>query len=341
MFERIAVMGAGAMGTLLCACLNKAGKPVDAIDVNREHVDELNRSGATVTGTINMNVPVKALTPDEMEGEYDLVFLLIKQTHNESAFAQLKPHLHAKSMVCTLQNGIPEPAVAKAFGEDRTLGCAVTWAATFLGPGRTYSTAKKEKWSSIMGNLSGKLTKEAAEVKDILSLMCPTQFMENLMAIRWSKLLVNCSFSGMSAALGCTFGEILRNEKALKCAQYIARECIRVTEAQGYEMVPMAHGKSFKALMDFNTEEERIKTSGIYHELWGATASGKASMLQDLEAGRKTEIDAINGILSETGRRLGIPTPVSDKVVEIVKGIETGRFKPDMKNLDMFTEFQK
>jgi 2-dehydropantoate 2-reductase len=323
----------------LCACLNKAGKPVDAIDVNREHVDELNRSGATVTGTVNMNVPVNAITPDQMEGEYDLVFLLVKQTYNESAFAQVKPHIHERSMICTLQNGIPEPAVAEAFGENRTLGCAVTWAATFLGLGRTQSTAKREKWSSIMGNLSGKFTKEAKEVKDILSLMCPTEFMENLMAIRWGKLLVNCSFSGMSAALGCTFGVILENEKALKCAQYIARECIRVTEVQGYEMVPMAHGKSFKALMDFNTDEERIKTAGIYHELWGATASGKASMLQDLEAGRRTEIDAINGILCKKGRAFGIPTPVNDRVVEIVKGIEAGRYKPVMANLDMFTEF--
>ena len=62
-------------------------------------------------------------------------------------------------------------------------------------------------------------------------------------------------------------------------------------------------------------------------------------MLQDLEVGRRTEIDAINGILSKTGRRFGIPTPVSNRVVEIIKGIEAGRYEPDMKNLDMFTEF--
>jgi 2-dehydropantoate 2-reductase len=192
-----------------------------------------------------------------------------------------------------------------------------------------------------MGTLSGKITEEAREVRKILSLMCPTEFIDNLMGIRWSKLLVNCSFSGMSAALGCTFGEILGNEKAFKCAQYIARECIRVTEAQGYEMVPMVHGKTFKTLMDFETDKERINTSGIYHELWGASPSGKASMLQDLLAGRRTEIDAINGILSGMGGRFGVPTPVNDRVVEIVKGIEAGRYKPCMENLEMFIEFQK
>ena len=326
------------MGTLFCACLAKAGQPIDAIDVNREHVDALNRRGAMVTGTVTLNVPVHALTPEEMEGEYDLIFLLIKQTYNTSAFAHLRPHLHNKSVLCTLQNGIPEPVVAEAFGEERTLGCAVTWAATFLGPGKTRATAEKEQWSSTMGTLSGKLTEEAEEVRKILSLMCPTEFIDNLMGIRWSKLLINCSFSGMSAALGCTFGEILENEKALKCAQYIARECIRVTEVQGYEMVPMAHGKTFKTLMDFQTDEERLNTVGIYRELWGAARSAKASMLQDLEMGRQSEIDAINGLLSQKGREFGVPTPVNDTVVEIVKGIEDGQYKPAIDNLSMFTE---
>jgi len=160
--------------------------------------------------------------------------------------------------------------------------------------------------------------------------------MDDLMGIRWSKLLINCSFSGISAALGCTFGEILENEKAFKYAQYIARECIRVSEVQGYKMVPMAHGKDFKALMDFETEEDRPATARIYHELWGSVKSGKASMLQDLEKGLRSEIDAINGVLSKAGRRFGVPTPVNDRVVKIVKAIEKNRFKPCIENLRMF-----
>jgi 2-dehydropantoate 2-reductase len=332
-YKRIAIMGAGSMGTLLGACLTQTGLTIDLIDANSEHVDALNACGATVQGTVNFNVPVHAITPRNMEGVYDLVFLLVKQTHNKIAFEQLKPHLHAKSIVCTLQNGIPEHAVAAAFGKKRTLGCAVTWGATFLMPGTIESTVNKEKWSSTMGSLSGKITEGAREVQEILSLMCPTVFADNLMGIRWSKLLVNCSFSGLSAALGCTFGDILENEKALKCAQYIVRECIRVTDAQGIEMAPMAHGKNFKALMDFNTEEERLKTSWIYHELWGAAKSGKASMLQDLEKGRKCEIDAINGVLSKMGRKFGVPTPVNDNVIVLVKGKEKGLFNLHLEDM--------
>ena len=90
--------------------------------------------------------------------------------------------------------------------------------------------------------------------------------------------------------------------------------------------------------MDFETDEERLATAGIYKELWGAARSAKASMMQDLEMGRKSEIDAINGMLSKKGKEFGIPAPVNDKVVEIVKGIEDGRYTPSLENLSMFTE---
>ncbi len=334
--QRMAVMGAGSMGTMLGACLTRAGLPVDLVDVNREHVDALNAGGATIVGTVSWNVPVRALTPGAMHGYYDLIFLLVKQTHNETAFAQLRPHLRARSIVCTLQNGVPEPTVAAAFGAGRTLGCAVTWAGTFLSPGRVESTAAPENWRALLGTLDGRTTDAARNVQKTLSAMCATELVGNLAGIRWSKLLVNASFSGMSAALGCSFGEILENEKAFACAQYIARECIRAAEAQGIELAQIWPGIDFKELMDFDTEQERLATSGIYGELWGAVRCGKASMLQDLENGRKSEIDFINGLLSDTGRRYGIPTPVSDTVVRIVKSIEEGKNKPCLDNLDLF-----
>jgi 2-dehydropantoate 2-reductase len=334
--QRIAVMGAGSMGTMLGAGLARAGITVDLVDVAQGQVDALNARGAEILGTVSWSVPVQALTPGEMRGDYDLVFLLVKQTHNEAAFAQLEPHLHTRSIVCTLQNGIPEPAIAAAFGAERSLGCAVTWAGTLLSPGRVESTAAPEKWRALLGAVGGRIPDRATDVQNVLSVMCPAELVGNLRSIRWSKLLVNASFSGMSAALGCTFGEILDNEKAFKCAQYIARECIRVAAAQGIEMAQIWPGIDFKELMDFDTERERLATSETYRHLWGAVRSGKASMLQDLENGRRSEIDFINGLLSETGRDHGVPTPVSDTVVRIVRGIEDGEYSLGLGNLKLF-----
>jgi hypothetical protein len=115
---RVAIMGAGSMGTILGAYIAKAGRQIDLIDVNKEHVDALNKKGATIIGTVNFNVPIKALTPDQMEGTYDLVFYMTKQTYNETALKQLLPHLHKDTVVCTTQNGLPEPAVAEVIGEN-------------------------------------------------------------------------------------------------------------------------------------------------------------------------------------------------------------------------------
>ena len=338
-FRRIAVMGAGSMGTMLGAALAQAGLDVELVDANQEHVDALNARGASVVGTVTWDVPVRAMTPEGMQGAYDLVFLLVKQTHNEAAFAQLRPHLHSRSIVCSLQNGIPEPALAAVFGAQRTMGCAVTWAATYLGPGKVEATSAADKWHATLGTLDGCIRDAAGKVQAILSVMCPTELVTNLVGIRWSKLLVNASFSGMSAALGCTFGEILDSEKALKCAQYIARECIAVADAQGIRMEELSPGLDFKALMYFDSDEQRRATIGIYQQLWGSARSGRASMLQDLEKGRKTEIDYINGVVAGMGRRHRVPTPVNDRVVSIVKSIEAGTAVARLQNLDLFSSF--
>jgi 2-dehydropantoate 2-reductase len=333
---RIGVMGAGAMGTMLGARLAQAGLNVELIDADQAQVTALNSSGATVSGTVSWKVRVRALIPDAMEGQYDLVFLLVKQTHNAVAFVQLEPHLHRRSLVCTLQNGVPEPAVAAALGAGRTLGAAVTWAGNLIGPGTVRSTADPEKWRALLGAVGGDPHDALSDVHSVLSIMCACEIVPDLTGLRWAKLLVNASFSGMSAALGCTFGEILVNEKALACAQHIARECIRVAGVQGIRLAQIWPGVDLRATMDFDTEEERRGTARIYRELWGAVRSGKASMLQDLEAGRPSEVDFINGLLSQTGRQVGVPTPVSDTVVQVVKGIERGERSPSRENLLFF-----
>ena len=89
--------------------------------------------------------------------------------------------------------------------------------------------------------------------------------------------------------------------------------------------------------MDFHTERERLATREIYDELWGAVRGGKASMLQDIENQRKSEIGFINGALSDAGRRCRIATPVSDTVVRgVVTDIEAGRLRPCLDNLALF-----
>lgn len=327
-------MGVGSIGTIIGTYIQRNGVDIDLIDANKTHVDALNKNGATVIGTVEMNVPVKALTPDKIEGIYDVVFYLVKQTHNEAALKQLLPHIGPNSVVCTLQNGVPEPAVAKIVGAERTMGCVVGWGASWIKPGVSELTSNPDKMTFDIGEYTGVITERLLKVKEILGLMCPTIVMGNLIGIRWTKLLVNATFSGISAVLGSTFGDILDNKDALLCVKHIANECIEVGKAAGIKMESM-QGIDLGSVLGFKTKDEMDRKDPIYHKMWGPHRKLKASMLQDLEKGQKTEIDAINAIISDLGKKYDVPTPVTDQVVMIVKDIENGKYKYQFSNLSL------
>ncbi len=331
---KLAVLGAGSMGTIAGALMTKNGYDVTLIDANTEHVDAMNKHGATITGKMELNVPVKAVTPDQMEGTYDIVFYLVKQTSNEPALKALVPHLHEDSVVCTLQNGVPEESVGKYVGREKVMGCAVGWGATWLKPGVTELTSETDKMTFDAGEPDGSVKERTRKVAEILECICPVVITENLTGVRWTKLLVNATMSGMSVSLGCTYGDILDNEKSLTCVAHIANETLKVAEKSGITMEPM-QGVDVNILAFSNREELKGKLE-LFELVFRPHALLKASMLQDIEKGLKTEINAINGVVCENGRKTEVPTPVNDKVVELVRGMEDGRYSAVFENLEMF-----
>ncbi len=328
------IMGAGSLGTIAGALITKNGGDVTLVDANAAHVEALNKNGATVTGTMDLNVPVKAVTPDRLEGTCDLVLYLVKQTYNESALKALLPHLHKDSIVCVMQNGVPEDEVARYVGRERVMGCAVGWGATWIKPGVSQLTSESAKMTLDLGELDGRVTDRVKAVAKVLEKICPTEITTNLAGIRWSKLFINATMSGMSAALGCTYGDILENEKALSCAALIGNETLQVAAALGVTLEKI-QGADLRVLA-FKTKAEMAAKFPIYKAVFGPHKLLKASMLQDLEKGLKTEIGAINGVVSARGKETGVATPINDQVVEIVSGIEAGKMKPVFENLSLF-----
>jgi len=335
---RTAILGAGALGIIIGARMTKNGQQVDLIDSFKENVDALNANGATVTGFLELHQPVKALTPEEMTGTYDLVLLLTKQTANETALPKLLPHLHKDSIVCTLQNGVPEESVAAYVGKERTIGGAVGFGATWLRPGvseLTSSMEAVEKFAFEIGEIDGVVRPRLEKVKEVLSTAGGTTILTNLMGIRYTKLLMNSTFSGMSAALNGLFSDVLANPKAMICVAHIADEVIKVCHGLGYRMVEM-QGSDFEFL-ELNSKTEIPSKMDFYKKVWGRH-NNKASMLQDLEKGKKTEIDYINGVVCRGGRKCGIPTPFNDKVVELVKEAESRGGVNDFSYLERFND---
>jgi 2-dehydropantoate 2-reductase len=159
----------------------------------------------------------------------------------------------------------------------------------------------------------------------------------NLLGIRWSKLLMNSALSGMSAALGCTFGEIIDDEKAVRCAAHVADELIRVADLKGIGLEVIIPGKDFSELK-FDDEAGRDHAVEFLRDVYSVHRPQKASMMQDMEKGRPCEIDYINGIVSQNGDKFGLDTPFNDLIVKIVKEFEAGEIPfPTMANLDRFT----
>ena len=336
---KIGILGCGAMGTVMGAYMTKNGLDVELIDIYKEHVDVLNKNGAHIIGSVDMIVPVKAVTPEEMKGIYDLIFLFTKQTVNDTVLKNLLPHLNEKSTVCTLQNGVPEHFVAGYVGEERTLGGTVLWGATFVKPGVSELTQDITKNDHLfeIGAIDGTIGERVNNAAEILGYMGRAKITDTLMASRWGKLINNACMSGMSAACGATFGEILQDEKSRACLSYLAREVKRCCEAEGYKM-PILLNEQLPYSCDIKDQEMFDTNQRMFLEMYKDMYTAKASMLQDLEKEKKTEVLMINGYVSSTGDKYNIDTPFNDTVVEIVTKIEKKLLPLSMDNLKYFND---
>ena len=334
---KIAIYGAGSLGTILGAYIAKSNVNVDLINRNVEHVHALNQDGAKVIGTVNFVQKVHALTVDEMKDKYDIIFLLTKQQDNKNVATFLKSHLTDNGVVVTLQNGLPEYLLSSILGEEKVMGCTVAWGATLKAPGVSELTSDPNNLTFSLGTFSDKNKDKLEMVKEVLELMGPTEIDDNFIGTRWSKLLVNSAFSGMSTVLGATFGEVAKNKKSRLYAQMLIKECIDVAKAQGIKLEPI-QGKNVGKLMDYHNPLKKKFVFLIIPAAIKKHASIKASMLQDLEKGKKCEIEAINGVVKSKGKEYNVLTPINDKVIEIVKKIENNELTPSFDNLKYFME---
>ncbi len=335
---RIAVMGAGSLGTILGAFISKAGYDVVLVDPYQAHVDKLNQDGAHVIGTIDFTQKVRAITPEEMEGVYDLIVYMAKQTYNDTAIPRIQAHIDENSVVCVCQNGIPEYAVSRHIGKERVVGAPVGWGATFRGPGCSELTSGKERLAFTMGSLEGPVNERVKLAKQVLESMCAVEVSENLLGLRWTKLLMNATFSGLSTALGTTFGGVLDDDVAMELILRIGHECLEAAAAAGVTMEPY-EGYDFYTAFRMGGEEVNRQSIALIRKIWAPHHGLTASMAQDLIKGRRCEIFDINGVVCETGDQYGVPTPVNDQVVKIVSGIQDGTYRYDPENMKYFQKF--
>ena len=334
---RNAIYGAGSLGTVLGAFITKNGGRVDLINRNKAHVKILNEKGAHIIGTVDMTVPVKAITPDEMEGKYDVIVLLTKQLFNKDVVTMLKEFLSDDGVIVTLQNGIPEPGIAEIVGANHTMGCAVEWGAALIEPGVCELTSETDSLSFHMGKLEGITDAQFKMVKDLLELMCPVHEEENLMGARWSKLLINATFSGLGTVAGGVFGDVSEDKEGKRIAIRCMKECIDVGHAAGVEFAPV-QGKNITALFYYTNPIKRAIGQLLIPIAMKKHRLIEPSMLQDIKHGKPCEVDAINGVVCEFGKKYGVKTPINDRIVEVIKKIQAGELEASKANFALFKD---
>ena len=334
---RCAIYGAGSLGTVLGAYITKNGGDIVLVNRNRAHVETLNVKGAHIVGSVEMTVAVKAITPDQMEGKYDVILLMTKQLQNDQVVTMLKDFLSENGVIVTLQNGLPEPGIAEIVGSGHTMGCTVEWGATMSAPGECILTSDPDSLSFHMGKMEGISDEQFSMVKDLLELMCPVHEESNLLGARWSKLLINATFSGLGTVVGGTFGSVSGNADARKVAIRCIKECIDVGHGAKVEFAPV-QGKNITALFYYTNPIKRAIATLIIPIAMKKHKDIEPSMLQDLKHGKPCEIEAINGVVCREGRKYGVATPINDRIVEVVKSIQEGKRKACQENIRLFDD---
>ncbi|HDI42371.1 MAG TPA: 2-dehydropantoate 2-reductase [Candidatus Bathyarchaeota archaeon] len=300
---RIAVVGSGAMGSLYGGLLADAGEDVTLIDIWKEHVDAINTRGLKISGASGERlVRVRATTNPAEVGTVDLIMIFVKAYDTKKAAQDALPMVGPETVFLTLQNGLGNvEQIEEVAGKGRVVAGATTHGSTLVGPGEVFHAGKG---LTYIGELTGEITERVKRIAETFNRAgIETHISQNIQGIIWKKILINVGINAITAITGLRNGEILLVPEVKEIVRKAVLEAAEVAKAAGI------------------TVEMEDPVAEVY-KVAELTAKNKSSMLQDVERGRRTEIDAINGAIVRIGKQYGVDTPVNETLVAAVKGIE-------------------
>jgi 2-dehydropantoate 2-reductase len=335
-FEKLAVMGAGAIGSVIGAYLSRAGRDVTLIDMWAAHVDAMAQRGLTVTAPDEeFTVKVKAVHLADvcrLRETFDAVLLAVKSYDTEWAARCIAPQLAAAGVLVSAQNGINEELLAPLLGHTRVVGCVVTLGAGLYEPSHVTRTSAASRPSLVLGELHGLVTARLRELVSVLSPVGPTRATANLWGERWAKLIVNSMANPIAGITGLGSAELRANAEAFPILVRIACEALTVAEALGVQVEPVG-GIPGQAYLDAGRGVGLQELRDKLIEGGRSLGTGRPSLAQDVTKGRRTEVDYLNGYVALKGREVGVSAPMNEAVVQLVKRVEAGAVPPAPANL--------
>lgn len=302
---RIMMIGAGAMGGVYGGLLARSGCDVTLIDTREDHVAAIRRDGLTVEGVRGTHViRIPAQTGIAGLAPADLAIVFTDSNATAAAARSAASILKPDGFALTLQNGIGNvEALVEVLGAGRVVAGVSMNSAACPAPGRSVYT--NADMTSI-GELDGR---DSARIRAVAAMLnkaeIPTEVVADPMAYIWGKFVLNCGINALTAVTGLRSGEMYRTPEVSALQDRIIDEVLAVVARKGVKL------------------SEADPRGKIKHHCQGRY--NKPSMMQHVEQGRRTEIDALNGALVREARALGVAVPCNETLVAIVKGLEKSR----------------
>ena len=308
---KIAIIGVGAMGSIYAGLLADNGRhDVWAIDTWADHVEAIRTKGLRVEGASgDRTVRMNATTNPADVKDADLVIIATKDDGVAGAAKAALQIAKADAPILTIQNGLGSAdRVAEIVGSKRILmGVVGGFGASMKGPGHAHHNGME---FLRLGEMDGGLTPRLETVKQAWEAGgFKVLAFDDIHKMVWEKLICNCTYSGPCALTGLRVGEVQANPNAWSIAAACANEAYLVAVAKGIKL-------------DFDDPVRYVRDFG--QKIPGA----RPSMLLDHMAGRKAEVDNINGAIPREGAKVGIAAPVNSVVVALLKAKESGFGKP-------------
>jgi 2-dehydropantoate 2-reductase len=305
---KIAIVGCGAMGSIYAGLLASAGHDVLAIGRNAAHMNAIEQEGLRISGASGDRRVRIRVTNEPPAETMDLVVIAVKAANVADAARAATTLVGPDTLVLTLQNGLGSAeVVAGVLGPSRLMiGVAQGFGASLEAPGHAHHNDMK---AIRMGAFAGL---EAAAVERTAGVWRAAGFdaaaVADITAMQWEKLICNVAYSAPCALTGLTVGEAMDDPSLGPVTRSAAVEAWTVAKARGITLSfvdPVAHVREFAARMP----------------------RARPSVLQDLEAGRETEVDVINGSIPREAAKVGLTAPVNATLTGLVRALENRRVK--------------
>ncbi len=345
MAEKIAIMGAGALGSYVGAYLTQAGEDVTFIDIWPEHVETMRSRGLRASGSQgDFTVPVKALHLTDAQGiaePFDFAFIAVKSYDTEWAAHFIKRYVKPEGCFISLQNCWNDPIIGEIVGTDREMGCIASHIEVALWepghvmrggePGRNHGHVVFR-----VGEQNGQITPRSESIASKLDRIDAAYATDNLWGERWAKLCQNGMGNAISAMSTLGSQDMAQDARCRRIRIHLAKEGAQVGLAQGLAVVDI-NGIAARTWADADQGDVFEELDGIMTGR-GGRVNWLASMAQDVHKGRHSEIDFMNGLICRKGRETGVPTPYHDAIVGAMHGIDDGSLAPGPDKVDLIMQ---